>query len=162
MTCLRMAPFDSIAVSLLRLLAKIKIKIECSTQVILKVVRWRRRPHQSAAAGLKNMLRFQGTGEENLMERVRFGKEVLFGPLSDSRRCALSATEHTREVLCVVLHHHPAGGGERGLFRANATAPALSAFQVESLCRHTMRVLTVHMFNPWVTEETLVCYLSRY
>ncbi|XP_055740291.1 zinc finger CCHC domain-containing protein 3-like [Salvelinus fontinalis] len=25
-----------------------------------------------------------------------------------------------------------------------------------------MRVLTVHMFNPWVTEETLVCYLSRY
>lgn len=94
-----MAPFDSIAVSLLRLLAKIKIKIECSTQVILKVVRWRRRPHQSAAAGLKNMLRFQGTGEENLMERVRFGKEVLFGPLSDSRRCALSATEHTREVL---------------------------------------------------------------
>lgn len=50
----------------------------------------------------------------------------------------------------------------RGLFRANATAPALVDFNVESMCRHNMRVLTVHMFNPWVTEETLVCYLSRY
>uniref|UniRef100_A0A3P9ALV9 CCHC-type domain-containing protein n=1 Tax=Esox lucius TaxID=8010 RepID=A0A3P9ALV9_ESOLU len=50
----------------------------------------------------------------------------------------------------------------RGLCRTNASSPALKDFHVESMCRHNQRVLTVHMYNPWVSDETLVHYLSRY
>ncbi|XP_055772038.1 uncharacterized protein LOC129848980 [Salvelinus fontinalis] len=118
---------------------------------------------QSAAAGLKNTLRFQWTGNDSLMERFRFGKEVLFGPLRLTADDVHCLQQNTPEKFYDVSFYTITRLEEvRGLFRANATAPALSAFQVESLCRHNMRVLTVHMFNPWVTEETLVCYLSRY
>ncbi|KAJ8002499.1 hypothetical protein DPEC_G00159540 [Dallia pectoralis] len=50
----------------------------------------------------------------------------------------------------------------RVLCRANATSLAALGIDVESMCTHNQRVLTVHTYSAFVSDETLVHYLSRY
>jgi len=48
-----------------------------------------------------------------------------------------------------------------GLARQQASG-VLKSFYVSSMCRNNFRVITVHMYNPWVSEETIRYFLGRY
>lgn len=46
---------------------------------------------------------------------------------------------------------------------ANATAnEELRKYAVVLLYRNDNRIITMHLYNPWVTEETIRYFLSRY
>lgn len=117
---------------------------------------------QSARAGLKNTLRFSWVMEgQDLPDRLSFGVEILFGSLGlevgDIYCMQRNIQEKYYDVSFLTLRLMEDVKG-----RANATLEGHEKWRVESLCKNNQRVVTVHSYNPWVTEETLRYFLSRY
>ncbi|KAJ7998085.1 hypothetical protein DPEC_G00218890 [Dallia pectoralis] len=118
--------------------------------------------NQSAYAGLKNTLKFQWkvTG---MMERFVFGKKVLFEILkltADDVYCLQQ--NGVDKFLAVTFYTIIKLEEVRVLCKAKATSLAALGIDVESMCTHNQRALTVPTYSPFVSDEILVHYLSRY
>ncbi|KAL7400037.1 hypothetical protein ABVT39_005641 [Epinephelus coioides] len=116
---------------------------------------------KSAGLNLKNTLRFE-TKDKEVPDRVSFGKKVLFEALSLRPEDIFCLQQNMTSGYYDVTFNSSAQMEEvRGLV-AQQASPALKPFQVTSLFRNNFRVVTVHMYNPWVSEETIRFFLGRY
>ncbi len=111
---------------------------------------------------LKNTLRFVWKSSEEFMDRKVFGQAVLFGALCLNSDDLLCLQRNAKEKFYDVTFYTITKMEEaRGLAARLADGP-LKSFQVQSLCRTGERIVTVHIYNPWVSEEATRYFLARY
>lgn len=117
------------------------------------------------SAGLRNSVRFTWKVKEDEKHGKRewFVRTVVVGALKID----------PAHVYC--LQWNAAGGGfdltlhsqavyERVMetAREKAEEEPFSKFRVEALCKRNLKIVTVHMYNPYVGDETVISWLSRY
>ena len=111
---------------------------------------------------LKNTLRFKWKSSEGFWERRDFGLNILFGALSLKKDDLLCLQRNgTDRFFDVTFYSLTKMEETRRLANRLADGP-LSEYQVQSLCRSGERVITVHIYNPWVTEEATRYFLSKH
>lgn len=96
------------------------------------------------------------------MERRDFGEKILFGGLGLSRDHLLCLQRNSKEKYYDVTFYTITKMEEvKGLVPA-LTRGILENFKLKNLCRTHERVVTVRVYNPWITEEATSFFLSRY
>ncbi|KAJ8364720.1 hypothetical protein SKAU_G00135510 [Synaphobranchus kaupii] len=115
-------------------------------------------------AGLRNTLRFLWKRAEGAMiSREAFGRQVLMGALkqkvadvlcfqSNSLERSFDITLCTNEACKEVLEECRQQGAQK----------PVSSFEVMSLDRPNFRLVTLHMFNPHVTDQAVAGFLGQY
>ena len=99
---------------------------------------------------------------EDMMNRVRFGKEVLFGQLKLTADDIYCLQQNTSEgYYDVSLYTLGKLKDTKALFSANQD-PTLKKCNLECLFNANQRIVTVHVYNLWVTEETVRAFLGKY
>ncbi|KAJ8356798.1 hypothetical protein SKAU_G00195920 [Synaphobranchus kaupii] len=110
-----------------------------------------------------NTLRFRWKKNEEITPLLSFGRDVLFGPLCLRAEDIFCLQQNTAEgYFDVSLHDTSKLQETKALFSVNQDNLLLKDFKLEPLHRNSHRVLTVQMYNPWVTEETLRDFLAKY
>ncbi len=115
-------------------------------------------------AGLRNTLRFQLKDPAmDMMEKEVFARVVLLDKMklkvedvycfqtSRQEKC-FDVTVNTGELCKSVMEK----------FEKSDKVGLLGRFNIISLDRPNFRVITLHMYNPYVTDETLMAFLARY
>jgi len=111
---------------------------------------------------MKNTLRFEWRESSAFPESVAFGKTVLFNDLQLELADLLCLQQNAADrYYDITLTTGVRMEEAHGLSRQQASG-ALKSFYVSSMCRNNFRVITVHMYNPWVSEETICYFLGRY
>lgn len=113
--------------------------------------------------GTRNTLRFELLEKDtSFHDRITFGRRIIFEALkiqpeeiyclqqstaSKHYDVTFSTGEYTEEVRrkCITEEDEE-----------------LRRYMVTPLYRNDYRILTIHMYNPWVTEETIRYFLGRY
>ena len=119
---------------------------------------------QPAGAGLRNSIRFQWRNEEGeLMERYDFVKQVLLNVLKvdpESLWCLQkNMAAKSFDLTCM------SAVGYEGLLdrcKEKAEEEPLAGFAVSSLVCKSFKIVTVHMYNPYVGDEAIGGFLGRY
>lgn len=115
-------------------------------------------------AGLRNTLRFQlkGTVTE-MMERETFARVILLDKLSlkvENIYCL--QTNRQEKCFDVTLNTVELYKAVMEKIGKSDKVGIMGRFNVISLDRPNFRVITLHMFNPFVTDEALMCFLAKY
>lgn len=117
----------------------------------------------SAGLSLKNSLRFELKDKGMSMpNRVAFGRDVLFEALKLKPEDIFCLQQNSKDLYYDVTFHTSACMEEARELALQRENPALMPFHVMSLSKKNFRILTVHMFNPWVREETVRYFLGRH
>ncbi|XP_052449391.1 uncharacterized protein LOC128011245 [Carassius gibelio] len=115
-------------------------------------------------AGLRNTLRFQLKDPAmDMMEREVFARVVLLDKMklkvedvyclqTNRQEKCFDVTVNTGELCKAVLEK----------FERMDKVGLVGRFNVISLDRPNFRVITVHMYNPYVTDEALVAFLAKF
>ena len=119
----------------------------------------------STGVTFRNSLRFLWKNEDGEIfpELLKFNRDVLvghFGLKIDEVRCVqrnnaqkfVDITLETEEDFCRVEE----------VCRMDPDAAAVKSFWVRPLWKLNYRVITVHVFNPFATEENIEAFLGRY
>lgn len=113
--------------------------------------------------GTRNTLRFElMEKDEDFHDRINFGRRILYGVLKiqpEEIYCLQQSTasKHYDVTFCT--------GQKAEEVRKRCIGEddeELRKYSVTPLYRNDYRILTVHMYNPWVTEETIKYFLGRY
>lgn len=112
-----------------------------------------------------NTLRFlwRDLERETFFERLRFNREILVGHLGlklDDVRCV--QRNHAQKCFDVSLETEEVFRKVEETCRRTAEKPGLKNFWVRTLWRLNYRVITVHVFNPFLPVETIAAFLARY
>ncbi|KAJ8347219.1 hypothetical protein SKAU_G00286200 [Synaphobranchus kaupii] len=114
-------------------------------------------------AGLRNTARFQWRADSGIMPREVFGRAMLLGALklkmedvlcfqSNTLERAYDITLSTSEVCQRVLEE----------CRWWAAEKPVAFFKVMSLDRPNFRLITVHMYNPHVSDQAVAAFLRGF
>ena len=115
-------------------------------------------------AGLRNTLRLKWKHPATpMMQREVFGRLVIMEKLkltvadilclqTNPQERSFDVTFHTAEVVDRVLEAFRVKGGEK----------PFSDFHVDNLDRPNFRLVTVQMYNPYVTRDMIASFLSYY
>ena len=115
-------------------------------------------------AGLRNTLRFRWRSDvEPIMSREAFGQELVLTflefKLEDVLCLQLNNLERSFEVT--FFKNADCQQALKGCREQTEVRP-ISLFEVTSLDRPNFRLITVHMYNPHVTDQAIVAFLERY
>ncbi|KAJ8335386.1 hypothetical protein SKAU_G00387280 [Synaphobranchus kaupii] len=114
-------------------------------------------------AGLRNTVRFQWRADGGIMPREAFGRAVLLGALNlkmedvlcfqtNTLEKAYDITLSTSEVCLRVLEE----------CRRRVAEKPVAFFEVMSLDRPNFRLITVHMYNPHVSDQAVAAFLRSF
>lgn len=115
-------------------------------------------------AGLKNTLKFVWKREDkDFMNRRNFARQVLVDILDVDTEGIYCMQGNGGEgayyvTFCLFLDYCRAYAAAR----EHAGAEPLCDFTVELMQKNAVRVVTVHTCNPFVEDEVLIYFLSRY
>ena len=115
-------------------------------------------------AGLRNTVRFRWTKKNTpLMQREVFGRLMLMGQLKlKVEHVFCLQTNMQEKSYDVTFSSQGVAEDVLGITRARAGERPFNDFEVLNLDRPNFRVITVHMYNPYVTREQIVAFLSFY
>ena len=111
---------------------------------------------------LKNTLRFRWKSPEVFLERREFGLNILFGALSLKKDDLLCLQRNNTDRFFDVTFYNLTKMEETKRLADRLADGPLNEYQVKSLCRTGERVITIHIYNPWVTEEAIGYFLSKH
>lgn len=117
---------------------------------------------QQVHAVLKNTLRFVWNSTDELMERKIFGQAILFGALCLKIDDLLCLQKNATDKYYDVTFYTVTKMEEVKGLALRLADGLLKNFRVLSLCRTGERIVTVHIYNPWVSEEATRYFLARY
>lgn len=111
----------------------------------------------------KNTLCFDLIDKDTtFQDRITFGRRVLFDILNiqpEEIYCLQQSTAKKYYDVTLITTER----AEDMRRKANITTNEdLKRYAVTPLYRRDYRILTVHMYNPWVSEETIRCFLGRH
>lgn len=114
-------------------------------------------------SGTKNTLRFDLINKDTaFQDRITFGRRILFDALNiqpEEVYCLQQSTANKYYDVTLTTKDR----AEDVRRNANITTNEdLKRYAVTPLYRCDYRILTVHMYNPWVSEETIRCFLGRH
>uniref|UniRef100_A0AAY5KKK2 CCHC-type domain-containing protein n=1 Tax=Esox lucius TaxID=8010 RepID=A0AAY5KKK2_ESOLU len=117
-------------------------------------------------AGVRNTLRFQWKGSEESVEpwgREQFGRLMLLGALKLGTGDVLCLQGYVQEQAFDVTFYQEAKMEEilKKVAEAGRVRP-FNLFQVTDLSKRNFRVVTVHMYNPFVQDDDLRRFLGEY
>uniref|UniRef100_A0AAQ4RJS6 CCHC-type domain-containing protein n=2 Tax=Gasterosteus aculeatus TaxID=69293 RepID=A0AAQ4RJS6_GASAC len=123
-------------------------------------------PHEQPIprVGLRYTLRFRATKEDDqVLSRVFFGKQVIMGQLHLMVQDVLCIQWNQQEkAFDVTLGSEDIYRRVSEICRKDAKVSPLAYYEVLNLDRPNFRTVSVHMYNPFVTDEALVSFLGRY
>lgn len=113
--------------------------------------------------GMRNTLRFALKDKDAaFQDRITFGRRILFDALQiqpEEIYCLQQSI--TNKYYDVTLTTKDTA--EEARRKAHLTSnEELKRYMVTPLYRSDYSILTVHMYNPWVSEETIRCFLGRH
>ena len=111
---------------------------------------------------LKNTLRFIWKSTEVFLERREFGVNILFGALSLKIDDLLCLQRNATDRFFDVTFYNLTKMEETKRLADRLADGPLREYQMQSLCRTGERVITIHNYNPWVTEEATRYFLSKH
>lgn len=113
--------------------------------------------------GTRNTLRFELMDkEEDFHDRINFGRRILYDALKvqpEEIYCLQQSTASKHYDVTFCTGEYAEEVRKRCGTEENEE---LKKYMVTPLYRNDYRILTVHMYNPWVTEETIKYFLGRY
>lgn len=113
--------------------------------------------------GTRNTLRFELMEKDTQFhDRITFGRRILFEALKiqpEEIFCLQqsAASKHYDVTFCTGEYAEEVR--KKSIVEEDEE---LRKYTVTPLYRNDYRILTIHMYNPWVTEETIKYFLGRY
>lgn len=113
--------------------------------------------------GTRKTLRFELMEKDTTFhDRITFGRRILFETLKiqpEEIYCLQQSTASKHYNVTFSTSER----AEEVRRKCNAEEDEeLRRYMVTPLYRNDYRILTIHMYNPWVTEETIRYFLGRY
>ena len=115
-------------------------------------------------AGLRNTIRFRWVKKNaSFIQREAFGRMMLMGQLKlKVEHVYCLQTNMQEKSYDVTFSSQGVADNVLEVTRAKAGEKPFSDFEVLNLDRPNFRVVTVHMYNPYVTREQIAAFLSAY
>ncbi|KAL7401365.1 hypothetical protein ABVT39_026944 [Epinephelus coioides] len=113
-------------------------------------------------AGLKNTLRFKWKSQNQILDRVSFGREILFDILKMRPDDIYCLQQNKTEGFYDVSFLSNSKMQEAHDMANQEATSSLKNFELFSLARNNNCIITVHMYNPWVSEEAVRYFLNRF